>query len=252
LHAAEPVTRPTPRPRRTPLHLTLATIVVAYVFGVQCLDLDGSTSTSSASGFGQQQLECQAATALLVQCCPGFDANGFVCDYTQSVTSGCNGTSTSTTYPSLSASEVSCILGETCSQLVATGVCRRADARATMGPDTIDTYSDSGVDVENDFPDTAIEEPSPDVGCFRGEPCFADASVGEGGSPEAGEASTFEGGGADGSADASPAADGATDAKAGADGSRPDGGSRRSPRDPARHMEDPGSNDAGAPALVCP
>jgi len=70
------------------------------------------------AGMREDEVLCEEAAAHLVHCCPGFDLSSLRCSYT----SGCG----STTYPALSVPASQCINGESCDELVATGVCPRA------------------------------------------------------------------------------------------------------------------------------
>jgi len=76
----------------------------------------------------QNELDCEEAVSVLEGCCPGFQSSQLQCIYNDQ---GCAGT----TYPAISEDDSTCIRGESCAQLVSTGVCTRAQsARAyTLG-----------------------------------------------------------------------------------------------------------------------
>jgi hypothetical protein len=103
----------------------------------------------ACGGIQQVEIDCEEAVAYLTTCCPGFDANALGCASSQNTTTdGCD-TTTTTTYPALTSSEVSCIRGETCEALVASGVCARAQAAreytvtTTTGDDAATTSTGS-------------------------------------------------------------------------------------------------------------
>ena len=82
----------------------------------------------ACGGIKQDEIDCEEALSHLQGCCPDFVANEVQCESSQTTTDdGCN-TVTTTTYPALSSAERSCILGEACGELVASGVCDRAQA----------------------------------------------------------------------------------------------------------------------------
>lgn len=68
----------------------------------------------------EDELECEEAVAVLATCCPGFDyAKAVGCQY---IDRGCDGAS----YPGLPIGDARCIRGESCRQIVTSGVCDRA------------------------------------------------------------------------------------------------------------------------------
>jgi hypothetical protein len=85
----------------------------------------------------QQELDCEEAVSVLQSCCPGFDGSPLVCTYSPS--QGCEGSST---YPAISEDDSACIRRETCSQLVRTGVCTRAQ-QARAYTQTTNSYGDT-------------------------------------------------------------------------------------------------------------
>jgi len=109
----------------------LAAICYVLVFGVHCV------GAGDTSGFARAQLDCEAAVALLTQCCPGFEPRRVSCGRRDDQeTSGCI-FSTTTTYveePNLHEAESECILSESCDSLVATGVCKRVENAVRNGP----------------------------------------------------------------------------------------------------------------------
>jgi hypothetical protein len=70
------------------------------------------------NGWRQDELDCQQAANQLLQCCPGFDASVLYCNYDNT---GCQ-----TSYPALTIAESQCIVDESCTTLISTGVCTRA------------------------------------------------------------------------------------------------------------------------------
>jgi hypothetical protein len=66
----------------------------------------------------QDELDCEEAVSSLEGCCPGFDAKQIQCISQQS----CD----SSQYPAISEEQSACIRAESCAQLVASGVCQRA------------------------------------------------------------------------------------------------------------------------------
>lgn len=138
----------------------MSVIVFEFVLGVNCLGPTSSSWSSAASGFGENELRCQAASVTLAECCPGFDPRGFLCDGAQFESTsypGCGSggaqTRTVTTYPSLSASESLCVQQEPCATLLSTGVCARATRRAAFGPHIVSTGSGIDADTSPGPPD---------------------------------------------------------------------------------------------------
>lgn len=80
----------------------------------------------------QDELDCEEAVSVLEGCCPGFQSSELQCVY--QAPQGCG----PTTYPAITEDESTCIRGESCSLLVSSGVCARAQqARAyTQGNDS--------------------------------------------------------------------------------------------------------------------
>ena len=66
----------------------------------------------------QDELDCEEAVSHLQECCPSFDSKNIECLYV----SGCE----TSTYPAISIQQSQCIRGEACAELVASGVCKRA------------------------------------------------------------------------------------------------------------------------------
>ena len=75
---------------------------------------------SLTCGIREDELRCEEAVAHLVDCCPGFDAKRVDCYFTPT---GC-----STTYPVIDIQESRCIEGLKCDQIVAAGICSRAQS----------------------------------------------------------------------------------------------------------------------------
>jgi hypothetical protein len=91
--------------------------------------------------FREDVISCEDALAKLEGCCPGFRANAVRCQYYERTYehSGCD----SSTYehqhedPALRLADSQCILGRSCSELVNTGVCAKAQAAK---PYLVSTY----------------------------------------------------------------------------------------------------------------
>jgi hypothetical protein len=66
----------------------------------------------------QDELDCEEAVSHLEGCCRGFNSSGLRCVDKQ----GCD----SSEYPDISEQQSACIRAESCQELVATGVCERA------------------------------------------------------------------------------------------------------------------------------
>jgi hypothetical protein len=66
----------------------------------------------------QDELDCEEAVSRLEGCCPGFNTVGLRCIDQQS----CD----TSEYPDISEQQSACIRAESCQELVATGVCERA------------------------------------------------------------------------------------------------------------------------------
>jgi hypothetical protein len=78
----------------------------------------GLSTLMADGGLREDEIDCEQAVAYLQQCCPEFSQNETLqCEYSD----GCG-----VTQPALSIPESQCILGETCAQLVANGICTRA------------------------------------------------------------------------------------------------------------------------------
>jgi len=73
-------------------------------------------------GIRDDELHCEEAAAHLRDCCPSFDVHSIDCYYAQT---GCG-----TIYPVITISESRCITSESCSALVQSGVCTRAQGVA--------------------------------------------------------------------------------------------------------------------------
>ncbi|HEY3450198.1 MAG TPA: hypothetical protein VGK67_27840 [Myxococcales bacterium] len=70
-------------------------------------------------GIREDELRCEEAVAHLADCCPGFDPTQIDCYYS----TGCG-----TIYPVIDIQESRCVSGMKCEDLVAAGVCSRAQA----------------------------------------------------------------------------------------------------------------------------
>jgi hypothetical protein len=74
------------------------------------------------------ELDCEEAVSVLASCCPRFDAHELRCIYSAPL--GCEGV---TVYPDITIAESACIRGKSCSALVSTGVCTRAQQADQVG-----------------------------------------------------------------------------------------------------------------------
>jgi hypothetical protein len=144
--------------RHVPLTVTVTTICGILVFGVHC---GGGPSTGS--GFTETQLYCQAAAVQLLDCCPGYVAGFLTCDrqdFQASQSSSCAGTTSNSTtnYPTLSLSESTCILNESCQELVATKVCSRAVKAVGQGAMTVTQVDSEGCGTSPSTEQTYYED----------------------------------------------------------------------------------------------
>jgi hypothetical protein len=115
--------------RSVPLTATLGVICGLLTFGVHC------GGGSGPSGFAGAQVKCQAAVGQLLDCCPDFTPGSLACDTTSFTEgSGCGSPPVIYSYPTLNEDESECILSQSCSSLVSTGVCLRASTLAASGP----------------------------------------------------------------------------------------------------------------------
>jgi hypothetical protein len=80
------------------------------------------------------EIDCEEAVSYLEHCCPGFQPGRLACVYKQE---GCSGA----THPALSVDDSTCIRGESCSTLAATGVCDRAQHAMSVTYDPEDPNS---------------------------------------------------------------------------------------------------------------
>jgi hypothetical protein len=77
----------------------------------------GATLLMADLGLREDEIDCEKAVAWLQSCCPGFaKSETLQCEYV----SGCGVT------PAISISDSQCILGESCDELQASGICERA------------------------------------------------------------------------------------------------------------------------------
>jgi hypothetical protein len=93
-----------------------------------------------ACGVRQDEFDCENAVAHLRQCCPGFNPSAVQCNYIPA--QGCDDT---TTYPEYDIVESDCIRAESCSALIATGVCDRATRRSGQPYAGTSTHSPGAV-----------------------------------------------------------------------------------------------------------
>ncbi len=75
-------------------------------------------TSQCTGGFREDEIECEQAMHRLEECCPGFQADQASCTYAQNVDS--------TDVPAFSINESHCIQDQDCNQLLASGVCMRA------------------------------------------------------------------------------------------------------------------------------
>jgi hypothetical protein len=91
------------------------------------------------NNFREDVIECEDALDRLIACCPGFDASPVLCNDYYHHTSGCGSSTTESVAPALSQDESACIRDRSCEELVADGVCERAQAAR---PDTYRSQTD--------------------------------------------------------------------------------------------------------------
>ncbi len=99
------------RRRTTPAVALAATLLLATV-ALRCVRRD--------------ELQCENAVAQLESCCPAFHPDSSYCEYFE----GCG-----VTQPTISEDDAECIVGMTCGEIVAAGICERA-ANALPRTDT--------------------------------------------------------------------------------------------------------------------
>lgn len=97
------------RRRTAPAIAASAALLVAAV-GLRCVRRD--------------ELQCENAVAQLERCCGGFHPDASYCTYSE----GCG-----TVYPVITEDDSQCIVGMSCGEIVAAGICERA---ATAVPPT--------------------------------------------------------------------------------------------------------------------
>jgi hypothetical protein len=99
--------------------------VIAVVLGVII------TLGVSCNGFREDEVECEQAVNRLKECCPNFVAQQLDCSYSERL--DCSDNVTGRQYPALSLDESRCVQSGACADLVANGVCERAQkARPTV------------------------------------------------------------------------------------------------------------------------
>ena len=109
--------------------------LVALVVGV-LLACSGGADTNN---FREDVMYCEEALATLTSCCPGFDPGVVACQYYyESTSNACGLTTERYDYPALSQPESQCILSTKCSDLVASGVCKRAQGATEYTGDKSD------------------------------------------------------------------------------------------------------------------
>lgn len=99
--------------------------VAALALGL-ALSVRASADTNSDDQLREDVLFCEDALARLQTCCPGFDPTKVSCLYHDHTTVGCGGSARDHASPALSLSESQCIRDRACGELVASGVCARA------------------------------------------------------------------------------------------------------------------------------
>ena len=97
-----------------------------------CKSSDTRDDEEDDNQFREDVIQCEEAIARLERCCPDFDPSRVICNYYYSYdTSACGPTTEQSVRPALELGESRCIRDTSCDQLVATGVCGRAqEARA--------------------------------------------------------------------------------------------------------------------------
>lgn len=91
------------RRSRTPPAVALAAALLLAAVALRCVRGD--------------ELHCENAVAQLQSCCSGFNPHADYCTYTE----GCG-----ITYPTISETDSKCIVGMSCGEIVAAGICERA------------------------------------------------------------------------------------------------------------------------------
>ncbi len=111
--------------------------IVAIVIGVIV------TIGVSCNGFREDEVECEQAVNRLKECCPEFVASQVDCSYREEL--DCGDHVTGRYYPAFSLEESRCVQSNSCADLVAKGVCTRAQTakRPTTNSTTSATTSAS-------------------------------------------------------------------------------------------------------------
>lgn len=82
--------------------------------------------------FREDVIQCEEAVARLQRCCPSFDGSRVLCNYYFSFDkSTCGPTETRSINPALNLAESRCVIDTSCGDLVANGVCARAQEART-------------------------------------------------------------------------------------------------------------------------
>lgn len=104
-------------------------LVLAAVFA--CEGQETKDDEEDDNQFREDVIQCEEAIARLERCCPDFDASRVLCNYYYSYDTGCGSTTEQSVHPALDLSESRCVRDTSCQDLVARGVCGRAEqARA--------------------------------------------------------------------------------------------------------------------------
>ncbi|MDB4945518.1 MAG: hypothetical protein JWP97_5052 [Labilithrix sp.] len=110
--------------------------------------------------FRADVIACEDALARLVTCCPRFDAKPVRCEYLYESDEGCGSTTTDSTAPALDEAESRCVRETGCDELVASGVCERAQAARARETHVTTEHAD-GATTTSGTPATAHEQVCP-------------------------------------------------------------------------------------------
>ncbi len=112
-----------------------------------------ASTQNDTNNFRPDVFACEEAVSQLASCCPGFNPKAIRCVHLDYEDTGCD---TATSYyetPAIDQIESACILHMSCDQLVANGVCTRAQAvKPERGSTSYDMGSESSSSGQDKSP----------------------------------------------------------------------------------------------------
>lgn len=134
-----------PSPRRIPAGVFFALGVVALLACTHGHDKEDDNQ------FREDVIQCEEAVARLDRCCPSFDASRVLCNYYFSYDeAACSPPTTRRVSPALDLEESRCVIDTSCEDLVANGVCQRAQEAGTYSSTSV--AGDGGRSETNTHP----------------------------------------------------------------------------------------------------